>query len=136
MSDGLTHQQNACLSFIQRFISESGGVSPSYDQIKDGIGIKSKSGVHRLLTALEERGFIERLPHRARAIHLHTWPAVKATASAEGLLGPRLSVLVDVMARADAKAPAEIIREAVEAYWDGWGPYRSHGSTRTETTHV
>lgn len=136
MSGGLTRQQNACLTFILRYVDESGGVSPSFDEIKKAIGLSSKSGVHRLLTALEERGFIERLPNRARSIHLHTWPAVKATASAEGLLGPRLAVLVDVMARADSKAPAEIIREAVEAYWDGWGPYRSHGSTRTETTHV
>ncbi|KQZ49740.1 hypothetical protein ASD54_12440 [Rhizobium sp. Root149] len=70
MTGGLTHQQADTLRFIQAFITESGGAGPSYDEIKDALGLASKSGVNRLLKALEERGRIRRLPHRARAIEI------------------------------------------------------------------
>jgi repressor LexA len=50
------------------------GVSPSFDEMKDALGLKSKSGIHRLITGLEERGFIRRLPHRARAIEVLRLP--------------------------------------------------------------
>jgi repressor LexA len=50
------------------------GISPSFDEMKDALGLKSKSGVHRLITGLEERGFIRRLPHRARAIEIVKLP--------------------------------------------------------------
>lgn len=66
----LTHRQADALRFIQAFTTESGGAGPSYDEIKDALGLASKSGVNRLLKALEERGRIRRLPHRARAIEI------------------------------------------------------------------
>jgi SOS-response transcriptional repressor LexA len=64
----LTRSQAQLLRFIDRYITESGGVSPSFDECCAAVKLASKSGVHRLLTALEERGFIRRIPHRARAL--------------------------------------------------------------------
>src|SRR3954465_3178664 len=63
----LTRKQYELLLFINDRLGDS-GVSPSFDEMKDALGLKSKSGVHRLITGLEERGFIRRLPHRARAL--------------------------------------------------------------------
>ncbi len=65
----LTRKQHELLTFIHSRLSED-GVSPSYDEMKDALGLASKSGIHRLITALEERGFIRRLPHRARALEI------------------------------------------------------------------
>lgn len=63
----LTSKQHQLLVFIEERLAEN-GVSPSFDEMKDALGLKSKSGIHRLVTALEERGFIRRLPNKARAL--------------------------------------------------------------------
>ncbi len=65
----LTRKQLELLQFIQQRMSES-GVPPSFDEMKDALDLRSKSGIHRLITALEERGFLRRLPNRARAIEI------------------------------------------------------------------
>jgi len=65
----LTKKQCELLLFIDQRLKES-GVSPSFDEMKDALGLASKSGIHRLITGLEERGFIRRLPHRARALEI------------------------------------------------------------------
>ncbi|GGD03910.1 transcriptional repressor LexA [Aquisalinus flavus] len=69
----LTAKQRELLVFINQRIRES-GVSPSFDEMKEALDLKSKSGIHRLITALEERGFIRRLPHRARALEILRLP--------------------------------------------------------------
>ena len=69
----LTAKQQELLVFIQRRLEE-GGVSPSFDEMKDALDLKSKSGIHRLISALEERGFIRRLPNRARALEVLKLP--------------------------------------------------------------
>jgi len=69
----LTAKQQELLVFIQRRLEE-GGVSPSFDEMKDALDLKSKSGIHRLISALEERGFIRRLPNRARALEVLKMP--------------------------------------------------------------
>src|SRR5690348_15080644 len=69
----LTRKQYELLVFINRRLSD-GGVSPSFEEMKEALGLKSKSGVHRLITGLEERGFIRRLPHRARALDVVRLP--------------------------------------------------------------
>lgn len=69
----LTRKQHELLTFINQCL-ENSGISPSYDEMKDAVGLKSKSGIHRLVTALEERGFIHRLPHRARALEVLKLP--------------------------------------------------------------
>ena len=65
----LTSKQHELLRFIQHKLEES-GVSPSFEEMKAALDLKSKSGVHRLISALEERGFIRRLPNRARALEV------------------------------------------------------------------
>jgi len=69
----LTKKQQELLLFIHHRLGD-GGVSPSFDEMKDALGLKSKSGIHRLITGLEERGFLRRLPHRARALEVLRLP--------------------------------------------------------------
>ncbi len=65
----LTKKQHELLVFIDKRLNES-GVSPSFEEMKEALGLRSKSGIHRLITGLVERGFIRRLPHRARALEV------------------------------------------------------------------
>src|SRR5258707_570399 len=69
----LTRKQLELLLFINERLKES-GIPPSFDEMKDALDLRSKSGIHRLITALEERGFIRRLPNRARAIEVIKLP--------------------------------------------------------------
>ena len=69
----LTAKQRELLVFIQNRLEDT-GVSPSFEEMKDALDLKSKSGVHRLISALEERGFIRRLPNRARALEVLKQP--------------------------------------------------------------
>ena len=69
----LTRKQYELLMYIQDRLSAS-GVSPSFEEMKQALDLKSKSGIHRLITGLEERGFIRRLPHRARALEIIRLP--------------------------------------------------------------
>jgi len=69
----LTRKQTDLLLYINRRLQED-GVSPSFDEMRDALGLKSKSGIHRLISGLEERGFIRRLPHRARALEVMRLP--------------------------------------------------------------
>jgi len=81
----LTKKQYELLVFIDARLREK-GVSPSFDEMKDALNLKSKSGIHRLITALEERGFIRRLAHRARALEVVRLPdPIKTTK------GPRIA---------------------------------------------
>ena len=73
----LTRKQNELLLFINKRLNE-GGVSPSFDEMKEALRLKSKSGIHRLITGLEERGFLRRLPHRARALQVLKLPEAAA----------------------------------------------------------
>lgn len=75
----LTTKQYELLIFINDRIRES-GISPSFDEMKDALDLKSKSGIHRLINALEERGFIRRLPNRARALEVIRLPDSMAQA--------------------------------------------------------
>src|SRR5690348_12368271 len=87
----LTKKQHELLMFINQRLAAT-GVAPSFDEMKDALRLRSKSGVHRLITGLEERGFIRRLPHRARALEvtrlsddqMSKEPAGRAAASADG----------------------------------------------------
>ena len=69
----LTRKQHELIRFIQTRLEET-GVSPSFEEMKEALDLKSKSGVHRLISALEERGFIRRLPNRARALEVLRQP--------------------------------------------------------------
>ena len=128
----LTRKQYELLQFIDQRLKEA-GVPPSFDEMKDALDLRSKSGIHRLITALEERGFIRRLPNRARAIEVLKLPELSASAGGngrrgftpsviEGTLGKvrpssgnaeddgARSVLVPVMGRIAAGTPIEAIQ--------------------------
>jgi repressor LexA len=76
----LTAKQKELLLYIHERIKET-GVSPSFDEMKEALDLASKSGIHRLITALEERGFLRRLPHRARALEVLKLPDAAAPAA-------------------------------------------------------
>lgn len=82
----LTAKQNELLHFIKVRLGDT-GVSPSFDEMREALDLKSKSGVHRLISALEERGFIRRLPNRARALEVLRMPETAKAASADRLVG-------------------------------------------------
>ena len=75
----LTRKQHELLLYIDARLAET-GVSPSFEEMKEALDLKSKSGVHRLISALEERGFIRRLPNRARALEVLKMPETRAAA--------------------------------------------------------
>jgi repressor LexA len=77
----LTRKQNELLLFINKRLNDD-GVSPSFDEMKEALRLKSKSGIHRLITGLEERGFLRRLPHRARALQVLKLPDAAAMPAA------------------------------------------------------
>src|SRR6476659_7048663 len=76
----LTAKQRELLLFIDNRLNES-GISPSFDEMREALDLKSKSGVHRLISALEERGFIRRLPNRARALDIVKLPEMRPAAA-------------------------------------------------------
>ena len=76
----LTRRQKQLLLFLEERISRS-GITPSFEEMKNKVGLKSKSGIHRLITALEERGFIRKLPFKARAIEILKSPKINQRSS-------------------------------------------------------
>ncbi|MBE1237646.1 transcriptional repressor LexA [Phaeovibrio sulfidiphilus] len=76
----LTKKQHQLLTFIEGRLRET-GISPSYDEMRDALGLRSKSGIHRLVLSLEERGFIRRLAHKARAVEVLRTPESSAAPS-------------------------------------------------------
>jgi repressor LexA len=92
----LTAKQKELLLYIHERIKET-GVSPSFDEMKEALDLASKSGIHRLITALEERGFLRRLPHRARALEVLKMPDSAAPAAPpKGRGSFRPSVVADM----------------------------------------
>jgi len=79
----LTRKQHELLVYIDRHLKQT-GCSPSFEEMKDALQLKSKSGIHRLISALEERGFIDRRHHRARALEVRRLPEDMATKTTEG----------------------------------------------------
>jgi repressor LexA len=128
----LTTKQKELLMFIHERLKET-GVPPSFDEMKEALDLKSKSGIHRLITALEERGFVRRLPHRARAMEIVRLPDSMPQAQRargfspsviEGSLGrvPQVAegeslpqtVSVPVMGRIAAGVPIEAIQTRLD----------------------
>src|SRR5215210_7408156 len=98
----LTHKQHELLRFIHDRLRET-GIPPSFDEMKEALDLKSKSGIHRLITALEERGFIRRLPNRARALEVIRLPESTAGVAPRGRFQP--SVVEGGLAKPKAPAP-------------------------------
>ena len=109
----LTRKQYELLRFINERLKEA-GVPPSFDEMKDALDLRSKSGIHRLITALEERGFIRRLPNRARAIEVIKLPEMARTAAAAGAVSRRASSRA-TSARSAARAAARRMTASVRS---------------------
>ncbi|WP_369025175.1 transcriptional repressor LexA [Qipengyuania sp. RANM35] len=105
----LTAKQHELIRFIQQKLEET-GISPSFEEMKEALDLKSKSGVHRLISALEERGFIRRLPNRARALEVVKLPE-DAVTSASRPRAANDAVIAAAAPRAPAPAPANDIIE-------------------------
>ncbi|MGY3581971.1 repressor LexA [Bradyrhizobium sp. USDA 4341] len=103
----LTRKQYALLSFIESKLRE--GVTPSFDEMRVAMGIRSKSGVHRLVSGLEERGFLRRLPHRARTLEIVKLPPSLTKQPSR----PSDFVTVSVMGRIAAGTPASALSERI-----------------------
>jgi repressor LexA len=120
----LTRKQHDLLQFIHQRLQRD-GVPPSFDEMKDALDLRSKSGIHRLITALEERGFIRRLAHRARAIEIVRLPDSLDDASAAapipldrgierpapGAMEPTAAIELPVMGRIAAGTPIAAIQD-------------------------
>jgi len=100
----LTRKQHELIRFIQVRLEET-GVSPSFEEMKEALDLKSKSGVHRLISALEERGFIRRLPNRARALEVLRQPE-DVTPAAPAMRPSTAEVVGQLRAAASRPAPA------------------------------
>jgi repressor LexA len=99
----LTRKQYELLRFINERLKEA-GVPPSFDEMKDALDLRSKSGIHRLITALEERGFIRRLPNRARAIEVIKLPELSPGGARRGFTP---SVIEGNLGKGRGATPAE-----------------------------
>ncbi|MDR4306176.1 transcriptional repressor LexA [Chelatococcus sambhunathii] len=100
----LTRKQYDLLRFIHERLKET-GVPPSFEEMKDALGLQSKSGVHRLIMALEERGFIRRLPNRARALEVVKLPEAAAPSVARPKVGFSPNVIEGSLGRRPSPAP-------------------------------
>ena len=100
----LTYQQEKLLQFINNFQLKS-NVTPSFDEMKDGLGLRSKSGIHRILSALEERGYIKKLNNRARAIEVLKFPNNKTKYSNNN------SITIPILGKIAAGHPIEAITD-------------------------
>ncbi len=125
----LTKKQHALLVFINQRLTDT-GVSPSFDEMKDALGLASKSGIHRLITALEERGFIRRLAHRARALEVlklpdtsipkqsigNFKPSLVANNTDVSAPGPANTIEIPVLGRIAAGTPIEAIQHETSRF--------------------
>ena len=109
----LTRKQIELLRFINERLHET-GVPPSFDEMKDALDLKSKSGIHRLILALEERGFIRRLPNRARALEVIKLPEASTPSARPGRQRFSPSVIEGDLGRVRPKtADEEQVRSVV-----------------------
>src|SRR3954464_6434258 len=106
----LTRKQHELLMFIHERIKES-GVSPSFDEMKEALDLASKSGIHRLITALEERGFLRRLAHRARALGVIKMPQQATAASPPKGRAPFRPQVVEGVRMSESSASSSDVRD-------------------------
>jgi len=106
----LTRKQHELLTFIQTRLEDS-GISPSFEEMKEALDLKSKSGVHRLISALEERGFIRRLPNRARALEVIRDSDAGGGKAAQRATASTASALAPLRSPAPARQPANDVIE-------------------------
>ena len=127
----LTAKQHELIRFIQQRLEET-GISPSFEEMKEALDLRSKSGVHRLISALEERGFIRRLPNRARALEVIKVPedAVSSPRSKMPAVRPANDAVVGRSAAPrTAPAPANDVIEIPVHYFAREGGESKHSDS-------
>ena len=113
----LTRKQQELLLFLDERISQS-GVTPSFEEMKVKVGLKSKSGIHRLISALEDRGFIKKLPFKARAIEILKLPSLKQKPSDEKIeIMDNQVVELPIVGRIAAGLPIEEIESGENTFY-------------------
>ena len=113
----LTKKQRELLLFLEERISQS-GVTPSFEEMKKKVGLKSKSGIHRLISALEDRGFIKKLPFKARAIEILKVPNIKQKSSDESIKAMSDHVVeLPLVGRIAAGLPIEAIEASENSFY-------------------
>ena len=123
----LTKKQKNLLIFINEKLKRT-GISPSYDEMRMSLNLKSKSGIHRLISALEERGFIKRLPHKARALEVIKLPENAGAQDLYNNFSPKIikggldlnkiddeEVFIPVLGKIAAGAPIEALENQSES---------------------
>ena len=123
----LTKKQKNLLIFINEKLKRT-GISPSYDEMRMSLNLKSKSGIHRLISALEERGFIKRLPHKARALEVIKLPENAGAQDLYNTFSPKIikggldlnkidddEVFIPVLGKIAAGAPIEALENQTES---------------------
>ncbi|CAN1595592.1 LexA SOS-response transcriptional repressors (RecA-mediated autopeptidases) [Candidatus Pelagibacterales bacterium] len=123
----LTKKQKNLLIFINEKLKRT-GISPSYDEMRMSLNLKSKSGIHRLISALEERGFIKRLPHKARALEVIKLPENAGAQDLYNFFSPKIikggldlnkiddeEVFIPVLGKIAAGAPIEALENQTES---------------------
>ena len=123
----LTKKQKNLLIFINEKLKRT-GISPSYDEMRISLNLKSKSGIHRLISALEERGFIKRLPHKARALEVIKLPENAGAQDLYNNFSPKIikggldlnkvddeEVFIPVLGKIAAGAPIEALENQTES---------------------
>ena len=123
----LTKKQKNLLIFINEKLKRT-GISPSYDEMRMSLNLKSKSGIHRLISALEERGFVKRLPHKARALEVIKLPENAGAQDLYNNFSPKIikggldlnkiddeEVFVPVLGKIAAGAPIEALENQTES---------------------
>ncbi len=108
----LTRKQRELLLLIHNHMKD-GDIAPSFDEMREELGLKSKSGIHRLITALVERGYLERLPHRARALEVKRLPEgyKETTQDTNEVVGENQTQSIPLYGRIAAGSPIEAIRD-------------------------
>ena len=113
----LTPKQHKLLVFIDEFIKENGH-SPSFEEMKNAVGLKSKSGIHVLINSLEERGFIRKLPHKARALEVLKLPEIVEKSLSKNLANDNdeteFSLMIPLYGKIAAGTPIEAIANPSE----------------------
>lgn len=115
----MTPKQHQLLEFIDRFIKENGH-SPSFEEMKTAIGLKSKSGIHMLINSLEERGFIRKLPHKARALEVLKMPKIENKQPVNSIINANdndsaeFSLMIPLYGKIAAGTPIEAIANPSE----------------------
>ena len=113
----LTPKQHKLLMYIDEFI-KSNGHSPSFEEMKEAVGLKSKSGIHALINSLEERGFIRKLAHKARALEVLKMPETEETSKASAIANDNedteFSLMIPLYGKIAAGTPIEAIANPSE----------------------